>query len=317
MTAALYGDLPYGVLNGKQGVTWDDPPQTCQLITYFKQFEAATTQDQYASAFLCAPKDVKVVRDALTDRGLQQLQEWFWYKPNQTIQGPQTQLVPCMEIGVIGYKPDRSQLYWNVPENPVLRHNCIVVDSIKQVDKRDDGMPINPTQKPPEVAAWWFKQNCKPGSTVVIIGTGAGGDVMGANMAGCNVIGVEKDETQYYELQKLLNKNIAQMRSEKEAAVAKAAKGKKHTVEGKADPHAISGSFNHSPSKSTQQDRRRCGECGLDLPADKRMHVKCSTCADDKPCHKTCLHILEDINGSDEMTTYECDNCKDEREKVS
>lgn len=316
MTAALYSDLPYGLLNDKQGVTWDTQIETCQLITYFKQFEAATTQDEYAAAFLCAPKDVKVVRDALTDRGLKQLQEWFWYKPNQTIQGPQTQLVPCMEMGVIGYKPERGKLYWNVSDNPVLRHNVVIADSIKQVDKKEDGSPINPTQKPPEVAAWWFKQNCKPGSTVVIIGTGAGGDVLGANMAGCNVIGVEKDETQFHELQKLLNKRIAEMQSEKEAQLAKLKMGKKQNIENEDESTGIGGSFNASPTKSSQQVYRRCGECGENLPLDKKSHYYCVTCVDDQPCHRGCLNVLDDIGGTDEKTTYECDNCFDKRKKA-
>ena len=38
--------------------------------------------------------------------------------------------------------------------------------------------------------------HCSPGANVLVLGAGAGGDIMGLTMAGCNVFAVDNDEQQ-------------------------------------------------------------------------------------------------------------------------
>ncbi len=68
-----------------------------------------------------------------------------------------------------------------------------------------DGQVVNPYQKPPELAAWLVSFLCIPGSTVLVIGAGAGGgEVLGALLRGCNVVGIENNKVQYNSLHRHL-----------------------------------------------------------------------------------------------------------------
>jgi hypothetical protein len=49
-----------------------------------------------------------------------------------------------------------------------------------------------------------LSKHCMPGTNVLMIGSGSGGDVYGATLAGCNVVAVERDLEQFTAIQRVL-----------------------------------------------------------------------------------------------------------------
>ena len=89
--------------------------------------------------------------------------------------------------------------------------NYFTHPSLLTLAKDTSGNVINVTEKPPELAAFLLGMFCKPGATVLIVGTGAGGCVKGAVKAGLNVVGVENDEKQFNSLFSELNGWVASL----------------------------------------------------------------------------------------------------------
>ena len=66
-----------------------------------------------------------------------------------------------------------------------------------------DGGVVNPTQKPSYIASELAKAFLAPGSTVVVVGAGAGGSVEGFISAGMNVVAFENDIRQVEALRQI------------------------------------------------------------------------------------------------------------------
>jgi hypothetical protein len=118
----------------------------------------------------------------------------------------------------IGFLPNAAEIVWNVSGDPRQRHNFISIPSVLTLAKDSAGNIINETEKPPELAAFLCGMFCQKGSTILVIGTGAGGCVKGMLQAGFNVVGVENDEKQYNQLFSEMNSWIARIEKEKDAA---------------------------------------------------------------------------------------------------
>ena len=87
-------------------------------------------------------------------------------------------------------------------KNPQLRHNFIEMPQLTKRWKDSFGQIANPCQKPTELASWLLGSLCMPGTTIVVVGPGAGGgEVMGAVLRGINVVAIEKDKYQFEQLQ--------------------------------------------------------------------------------------------------------------------
>ena len=174
-----------------------------------KQFDAINTTGSYCWIVMHKPLDTAIVHEAMAERGYKNMSYIFWEKPNHYVEGPNTRLTPSVEMGTVGCYPDASHIKVNASSNPRDRPNIVRAPSVLTLAKDLAGNVINATEKPPGLAQWLFNTYCPKGSTVLIVGTGAGGCVKGAVEAGMNVIGVENDEKQFKALESEMHKWIA------------------------------------------------------------------------------------------------------------
>ena len=210
----MYNDAPFG---------YDLFPNDVQitvnnLMEQSKQFDAINTNGTHVWIVIHKIDDTHIVKEAMTERHYQNLQQVYWYQPGQYVEGPVHRLTPAVQIITVGFLPNSSEITWNVDRDPRKRHNHFSHPSVGTLAKDSSGNAINVTEKPPELAEFLLGMFCKKGSTVLIVGTGAGGCVKGALRAGYNVIGVENDEKQYNALFSEMNSWIASMQKEKEDA---------------------------------------------------------------------------------------------------
>jgi DNA-directed RNA polymerase subunit RPC12/RpoP len=260
-------------------------------------------------------EDTHLVLTALKERSYKQMEHFVWYKPGQTEVGPAKKYTNAIEVGTLGFYKDRSQVLWNASEDPTLRHNYISVPSIRQPTKDSEGNVINPTEKPPEVAGWLLKNHCPPGSTCMVIGAGAGGDVIGGACNGINVIGVEVDLRMYKSLVARLEKTVAQQTAELEAEKSKQATS---STSSRAKSGGKSGGLmtaqDFSPSKGSNR-LPECPECGDEVSADLDADIYyCHQCDDKRVFHPNCLNEIPMDSGD---VKFVCETCWSEMDTQS
>ena len=150
---------------------------------------------------------------------------------------------------------------------------------------------------------------CKKGANVLIVGTGAGGDVKSSLKAGFNVIGVENDEKQYNQLKSEMNAWVARLKKEKEALKPKEPKAK--VLPKTSAPPKPSGKEDAPapPDFTSVEPAVQEGICfSCDEPEkDGNPLDECSQCH--KQNHvKECMTDVADGDGEGEMLV--CAGCK-------
>jgi hypothetical protein len=276
--AGLYADLNYGY-----GVaTWDLAITPLFLDNVFKQYDAANTNDNCVVWMWHAPRDTSLVLAAYEARGYVQPIEFYWHKTGHNVAGPKSALTSSVETCMIGYKKNRNDVAWNCSDDPTERHNFIDYKGVTKMARDDTNNIINPSEKPPYVVCEIIRTNCNRGDTIVIVGPGSGGDIMGAVLAGINVVAVEKDPYQFKSLQAHLTKLAAE---EQEALD----KGKIPRGKSSSAPTTAKGS---SSSSSVSMDAHvadvdaACRECKLEFKDEPKAecyfcnywhHVDCMT----------------------------------------
>jgi hypothetical protein len=191
-TAMLYIDSPYGL--GYED--WDKKSfDVHDYRSLFKQMEAITSMESYIAVVWSTRDNGAVVAQAMTEQSFKYTQEIVWYKYNQNQEGTQN-LVNAVEYCTIGFKEGRKSVPWFLSANPSERHNIAVGGTQRRLHRRANGNAVNAYQKPPYLARCIAKAWLTPGSSVVVGGVGAGGDVEGLVSAGMNVIGFENDMEQ-------------------------------------------------------------------------------------------------------------------------
>lgn len=288
--------MPYGL----DLFTYDKQVSPQKLQEISKQFDAIQTGDSHIAVFMHKNTDSKMVEEVLMDRRYVQMVPFFWVKPGQTMAGPVKCYTPAAEIGTIGFHPERNKVAWNVSEDPTLRHNIISCPSVRTLARNNAGEFINITEKPPEISQWLVGNHCSVGSTVLVIGPGAGGEVLGICAKGLNVVGVEVDAKMYQGLEYHLNARVAHQKSKMEEEEKK--KKKQQHKEEKSGASA-------SPSSLTDGAPfalRECTSCGekidLDVP-----DLKCELCETSGFFHPNCLEEVEHEGKNVKL----CDACMD------
>ena len=219
----MYTDAPFGyeLFPHDQQITLQG------LTNQSKQFDAINTKESHVWIVIHKVDDIGIVKEAMTARGYQNLQNVYWIKPDHYVAGPIHRLTPVVEVVTFGCLPNAQGIHWNVSEDPRQRPNVFSCKSVGSLARDSSGNVINVTEKPPELAKHLLGMFCKKGGTVLIVGTGAGGCVKGALEAGLNVIGVENDEKQYNQLYAEMNAWVGKLKKAKEPVVAKQPKAKK------------------------------------------------------------------------------------------
>ena len=304
-TDAMYNDAPFGY----DLFPHDEQITTPGLVQQSKQFDAINTKGNHVWIVIHKADDVVIVKEAMVDRGYKNLQQVYWYQPNQYTDGPVNRLTNAVTMITFGCMPSYQDIHWNVSNDPRERHNFVSIPSVLSLAKDTSGNTINVTEKPPELAEFLLGMFCQKGSTVLIVGTGAGGCVKGALRAGFNVIGVENDEKQYNQLFGEMNKWIATMQKEDEEAAAVVSKGKKSAVSKDAGEQPKEDGEEEAPVvKQLQlaQEEGKCFSCDLEALEENPLD-KCSQCG--KINHvKECMEDIADEHG--DLSGLVCAACK-------
>lgn len=156
-------------------------------------------------------------------------------------------------------------------------------------------MIINQCQKPPAVSKWFVENHCVPGSTVLVLGAGALGDVEGAVQAHCNVVAVEQDQSQF-EASGVHLVKMAAVEPEEDANQTGA-------VDDGSSSSIVSGSVERRVQQpATESDSKvvvgntspMCIDCGQQLPVGYDTTIVCSRCDDPQTMHEDCAVKLDD-----------------------
>jgi DNA-directed RNA polymerase subunit RPC12/RpoP len=149
----------------------------------------------------------------------------------------------------------------------------------------------------------------------MVIGAGAGGDVIGGACNGINVIGVEVDLRMYKSLVARLEKTVAQQTAELEAEKSKQATS---STSSRAKSGGKSGGLmtaqDFSPSKGSNR-LPECPECGDEVSADLDADIYyCHQCDDKRVFHPNCLNEIPMDSGD---VKFVCETCWSEMDTQS
>ena len=194
----VIGDSPYGVTDEN----WDKAWTKSDLTLILKQVAAQNAAQEWAACFFHEPRQTEMFLDVLDDNRYKEPVHLYWHKLDHASQTPVNQFTSSVEKAILAFYPSRQKCTVNLATNPKHRHNFFECPQVTKKYKDSTGRIANPCQKPSDVSAWVIGSVCMPGSTVLVIGPGAGGgEVLGALFKGCNVVAVEKDEYQFTQLQ--------------------------------------------------------------------------------------------------------------------
>ena len=199
MLDAFFFDLPYGVLP-KATAKWDEKLSEEDLRNVLSSLQSIMKKEYHHVGFWCYWKQLAELASVLEEKGYTGISTVYWHKSNQTVVGAVENLTYSVEVMLVAtFKRPGATPYFCFSDDPRERHNFIETPTMSQylhyTDRNNNGK-VNVTQKPVEVAKWFFQRYCRFGATVLIAGTGAGGEVVAALECGLNVIGFDTDKEQ-------------------------------------------------------------------------------------------------------------------------
>lgn len=199
-------DLPYGI--GAESYDQTGPPTLKQVSDILAEFNYINTGDFCVALFFVGESEIGIVKEALVSKGFTP-QPLYWYKYDLNTAGDPgrwTQAVENAVIGVIGSNESRSsQMSHN--RDPTYRHNIVVGPALHTLSKhygREGVSVINMHEKPEYVVQSMLGPYLKPGDSVIVAGSGAGGEVRGLLSLGVHVVGFENDQRQWMAVNALM-----------------------------------------------------------------------------------------------------------------
>jgi hypothetical protein len=287
----LISDTPYGVTLED----WDKVWTKADILTILKQFVACNKAQEWSVAFWHTPQQTAVFLEALSEMGYTEPTHLCWHKTAHTSQTPVVMHTSSWEMLTLAFFPARQKNSVNLARDPRYRHNFIEYPAESKKFKDANGVVANPCQKPAEVAKWIISSVCMPGSTVLVVGPGAGGgEVVGAVLSGCNVVALEKNLYQFQNLQANLLGIKEKMEVAQKAKKEDAGDEKNEVLESQ----TFSGGHGYSQSMSQPNQPAQalqCASCGLDLDG---ADFVCSVpeCAEDEPrFHEACTVVIDGV----------------------
>jgi hypothetical protein len=188
----LISDTPYGVTDEE----WDKAWTRADLLLILKQFVASNKAQEWAVFFWHTPQQTAMFLEVLTEMGYTEATHLCWHKTDHTGQNAVAMHTSSWEMGTLAFFGGRQKNSINLSRDPRYRHNHIEHATVSKKFKDVNGVVANPCQKPEGVAQWIIGSVCMPGSTVLVVGPGAGGgEVVGSVLSGCHVVAVEKTNT--------------------------------------------------------------------------------------------------------------------------
>ena len=291
----LFFDAPYDEL---KTVDWEYQLTVELLVNVLKQFNAIHMGQWQICTVMHKPRDTDIVMTAMEKMGYCQMIQIYWYKgPDHQTKTPQSSYTSSVEMGTVGFLPDRSKCKWNMGPDPRNRHNHFEHKGVTKYLKYEDGSIINPCQKPPALLRWLCSNHLHAGSTVLVIGAGSGADVIGATQACCNVVTVERDPKQFAVLQTTLVKYCSLAESQFHAIDDGDDEGDE------ASQRSGAGDTSQQDADDDEKVSSKCPECGVDLlHSDMDNGRVCVQCTTPAPLHENCAELMP--NG-----TFLCHTC--------
>lgn len=191
----LYWDMPYGYNIGD----WDKAPTSVDDLK--KVVDAYVYCNNNENTMIALWVNISLITmywDFLKKNGWKGIMPFAWVKPDQHQMTAHYNL-QCMEVMLLAWRQSSVAPYekrLKFQRDHRERRNYFEHPYTNQLTKRG-GQFVNKAEKPFRLTEKFFARYTSPKDYVVIIGTGAGGDVEGALRAGLNIVGVEKDVTQY------------------------------------------------------------------------------------------------------------------------
>jgi hypothetical protein len=166
------------------------------MKTLFRQIDAAAKSTNFWVAMYCNHLILSDTVRELSEFGYQNVSVFTWWKHNFNIEGAM-HLLFATEYVVMAWRRGTSGMPCHLDANPSKRHNVFVGPQQRHFHRDGNGNLINPYQKPAYLAYNMCMAFCEPHDTVVVVGSGAGGDIEGAVAATMNVVAFETDQRQF------------------------------------------------------------------------------------------------------------------------
>jgi hypothetical protein len=196
ISALVYGDLPYGL----QIEGWDKRVlDKEELVNLFRQICANNTSPFHVVFVWINPIQVADVTEALELTGHDNIQKFYWAKIDNRPPTPAQRMASVVEMALVAYRKTTTNFsqFISLPNRIDDRHNIIFGPGLHRLGRDEHGKVINIHEKPPYVSEYVAEHFSTPGSRVMVLGSGAGGDVWGFVNAGRDVVAIEIDKKQY------------------------------------------------------------------------------------------------------------------------
>ena len=158
----------------------------------------------FTIAIYCMPEMYALIYEELKKCNFVGITPLYWIKCDTNQNGSPAQFLNAAQMLIIGSSsPDHHKLQKGFSKNPLERHNVRHAKGKRDPYKHTvTGQVLNSTEKPPEIAEFLCHTYLRGLRTqrVLVLGSGAGGDVMGALQGGFNVIYIDKDKDQMEQL---------------------------------------------------------------------------------------------------------------------
>jgi len=277
--------MPFGL----QREAWDQAaPKPSDITQWLNKLAASTGSESFHFIFVHKFDLFDAYQNACAQAHLSTVQPWFWHKPNTNIENKST--INAVEvIGVAEFRSDGKygQQRWPtkdaVFDNPLNRHNFLEFDGVTTRLKNRRGQVVNQHEKPPELFWQMHRRFGRANSSVLIIGAGAGGDVLGAIPGSqTTIIALEPDAVQFGHLTR---------------RICKLASPSPHCK----DTAWLDGRVNFDVEQDFKEIELSCLACGGAFQSDEKAGfcVECGTefHADQGDRTETCFEIDEKFDG--------------------
>ena len=197
--AMLIADLPYGL--GK--APWDTAAETADgLQQLLSGFRVVCTARFHTVVLYVSLAMVGMAEQVLLANNYVHIQQLPWFKPGHNLTGPAYVLIPSVgEVLLIALsgatQMELNKKFINWDKNPLKRPNLLVCPTVRQRKVDAYGKVINQHEKPAGIMSYLAPKLCLEGSTVLVAGSGAFGDVLGILGAGIHVVAIENDPVQF------------------------------------------------------------------------------------------------------------------------
>jgi hypothetical protein len=172
-----------------------------QLEVLLKMFYGMTKTDAHSITIGCTVEQVSHVVQLFKEEGYVGVRTIFWIQPGAIATKNRVGWLSSVECFVQGYSKKDGYKVYNCPDSVDDRKNQITGDRPKELKRygRGDkcGLVVNPAELPTLIVKKLLRPVMMPGGTVLIVGSGAGGEVRACIEEGWNCVGIELDEDQF------------------------------------------------------------------------------------------------------------------------